>query len=121
VAVGGKPSPLTPTFWFAMSMALLAGFLVAYPINWWLVAKGLKHGMATVGDHAPEQDKGETAMAHSATAAHAGASMAAIASMAALSIIAFGLAYGVVSVVRATPEAMSMNSTGRLGSSPPHE
>ena len=24
------------------------GFVVAYPINWWLVANGLKHGMKTV-------------------------------------------------------------------------
>jgi hypothetical protein len=47
-AVGGKSSPLTPEFWFVMSIALLTGFVVAYPINWWLVAKGLKHGMMTV-------------------------------------------------------------------------
>jgi manganese oxidase len=24
------------------------GFAVAYPINWWLVARGLKHGMMTI-------------------------------------------------------------------------
>jgi len=48
VVVGGNFSPLTPEFWFVMSMALLTGFVVAYPINWWLVAKGLKHGMMTV-------------------------------------------------------------------------
>ena len=120
-AVGSKAGPLTPTFWFVMSMALLAGFVAAYPINWWLVAKGLKHGMTTVGDHAAEHDKGKTAMAHSAAAAHAGASMVAIASMAALSIIAFGLAYGLVGVIRATPDTMSMISTGQLGSSPSHE
>jgi hypothetical protein len=41
-------NPLTPEFWFVMSMALLAGFVVAYPMNWWLVARGLKHGMMTV-------------------------------------------------------------------------
>jgi hypothetical protein len=41
-------SPLAPDFWFVMSMALLTGFIVAYPINWWLVARGLKHGMMTV-------------------------------------------------------------------------
>jgi hypothetical protein len=38
----------TPNFWFVMSMALLVGFVVAYPINWWLVANHLKHGMMTV-------------------------------------------------------------------------
>lgn len=40
--------PLRPEFWFRMSMALLAGFIVAYPMNWWLVARHLKHGMTTV-------------------------------------------------------------------------
>jgi Domain of unknown function (DUF4396) len=40
--------PTTPAFWFVMSMALLVGFIVAYPINWWLVANHLKHGMMTV-------------------------------------------------------------------------
>lgn len=29
-------------------MALLTGFIVAYPMNWWLVANHLKHGMMTV-------------------------------------------------------------------------
>ncbi len=46
--LGGAPSPARPEFWFVMSMALLVGFLVAYPMNWWLVARGLKHGMMTV-------------------------------------------------------------------------
>lgn len=41
-------SPLKPEFWFVMSMALLSGFIMAYPMNWWLVTKGLKHGMMTV-------------------------------------------------------------------------
>lgn len=41
-------SALTSGFWFIMSMALLAGFVLAYPMNWWLVARGLKHGMMTV-------------------------------------------------------------------------
>ena len=40
--------PLKPTFWFVMSMGLLVGFIVAYPMNWWLVAHHLKHGMMTV-------------------------------------------------------------------------
>jgi hypothetical protein len=41
-------NPLQPEFWFRMSMALLAGFIVAFPMNWWLVAHHLKHGMTTV-------------------------------------------------------------------------
>jgi hypothetical protein len=40
--------PGTPVFWFVMSMALLAGFIAAYPMNWWLVANHLKHGMMTI-------------------------------------------------------------------------
>jgi len=47
----GIPSagdPTTPRFWFVMSMGLLVGFIVAYPMNWWLVANHLKHGMMTV-------------------------------------------------------------------------
>ncbi|MGV8998594.1 MAG: DUF4396 domain-containing protein [Parvibaculaceae bacterium] len=41
-------NPVSPVFWFVMSMALLVGFIVAYPMNWWLVANHLKHGMMTV-------------------------------------------------------------------------
>ena len=40
--------PATPHFWFVMSMGLLVGFIIAYPMNWWLVANHLKHGMMTV-------------------------------------------------------------------------
>jgi Domain of unknown function (DUF4396) len=36
---------MTPRFWFVMSMGLLVGFAIAYPMNWWLVANHLKHGM----------------------------------------------------------------------------
>ena len=40
--------PAHARFWFIMSMALLVGFIIAYPMNWWLVANHLKHGMMTV-------------------------------------------------------------------------
>ena len=40
--------PSQPGFWFMMSMSLLVGFMAAYPMNWWLVAHHLKHGMLTV-------------------------------------------------------------------------
>jgi hypothetical protein len=46
--VAAADNPLTPNFWFVMSMALLVGFIIAYPMNWWLVANHLKHGMMTV-------------------------------------------------------------------------
>ncbi len=40
--------PAAPLFWFRMSLALMSGFIVAFPMNWWLVANHLKHGMTTV-------------------------------------------------------------------------
>ncbi len=40
--------PFNPSFWFIMSMALIVGFICAYPINWWLVTRHLKHGMMTI-------------------------------------------------------------------------
>jgi FtsP/CotA-like multicopper oxidase with cupredoxin domain len=40
--------PGEPLFWFVMSLGVVAGFFVAYPINVWLVAKGMKHGLMTV-------------------------------------------------------------------------
>ncbi|MEO5812582.1 MAG: DUF4396 domain-containing protein [Rhodanobacter sp.] len=46
--VHGARDPAGPTFWFVMSMALLVGFVTAYPMNWWLVSRHLKHGMMTV-------------------------------------------------------------------------
>lgn len=58
--LGSEVSPASPVFWFVMSMALLVGFIVAYPMNWWLVANHLKHGMFTV----PRADTGEPVRAH---------------------------------------------------------
>ena len=46
--IGSAADPMTPSFWFVMSMGLLVGFIIAYPMNWWLVANNLKHGMMTV-------------------------------------------------------------------------
>jgi hypothetical protein len=76
-AVPAANTPLAPEFWFAMSMALLVGFIFAYPMNWWLVVRGLKHGMMTVrppgvaaaGHGAQHQDRPDEA--HAAMAEHA--------------------------------------------------
>jgi hypothetical protein len=46
--VAGGTHPSSPALWFIMSMALLVGLCAAYPMNYWLVAKKLKHGMTTV-------------------------------------------------------------------------
>lgn len=40
-----QPSQLL--YWGVMSFGVIVGFIAAYPVNWWLVAKGLKHGMGT--------------------------------------------------------------------------
>lgn len=34
-------------YWAAMSASIVVGFVVAYPVNVWLVGVGLKHGMGT--------------------------------------------------------------------------
>lgn len=43
-------TPKSLHFWGMMSFATLVGGFVAYPMNYWLVKKGLKHGMMTVRD-----------------------------------------------------------------------
>ena len=51
IAFAGDPAahnPTEPLFWFRMSLALMFGAALAYPMNWWLVAHHLKHGMLTV-------------------------------------------------------------------------
>jgi len=61
LAWAGVPAahdPTYPLFWFRMSLALMFGFIVAFPMNWWLVSNHLKHGMTTVRpkDYAGGQD-----------------------------------------------------------------
>lgn len=80
-------SPTRPEFWFVMSMALLAGSIITYPINWWLVARRLKHGMMTV--RRPEPAKVIEAAAHTGEHASARPSTAVIVRMAVLSIAIF--------------------------------
>ncbi len=58
-SIAGSESPLSPFFWFVMSIALLAGAIVAYPMNWWLVARHLKHGMMTVRPAHSEAQRSE--------------------------------------------------------------
>ncbi|MBA3476132.1 MAG: DUF4396 domain-containing protein [Actinobacteria bacterium] len=53
-------------YWGVMSVAVMVGFVTAYPVNVWLVAKGLKHGMGTVrvlgeGGHSLEAERGRQA------------------------------------------------------------
>lgn len=32
-------------FWFVMQVGMIAGFITAYPVNWWLIKKGVKEAM----------------------------------------------------------------------------
>ena len=34
-----------PIFWFLMQIGMLFGFITAYPVNWWLMKKGIKEAM----------------------------------------------------------------------------
>jgi hypothetical protein len=55
-------SPGNLLYWGVMSAAVMVGFVTAFPVNVWLVAKGLKHGMGTVralgeGGHSLEAER----------------------------------------------------------------
>ncbi|MGV8932692.1 MAG: DUF4396 domain-containing protein [Luteimonas sp.] len=39
--------PGEPLFWVVMSLGVIAGFAIAYPVNVWMVARGMKHGLMT--------------------------------------------------------------------------
>ncbi len=43
-AVGGMQagSVLSPVFWLGIAVAIPAGFLAAWPVNWWLINRDLK-------------------------------------------------------------------------------
>jgi Domain of unknown function (DUF4396) len=89
--------PKTPDFWFTMSMGLLVGFIIAYPMNWWLVSRHLKHGMMTVrpagaAAHQPSAHDGMSGTPHAAAAMSMGgtATQPPIPVMALLSFLALG-------------------------------
>lgn len=42
---GQSPEATSPAFWFTMQMAMIAGFITAYPMNWWLIRAGVKERM----------------------------------------------------------------------------
>lgn len=45
--------PSEPLFWAVMSLGVIVGFATAYPVNVWMVAKNLKHGLMTARPIAP--------------------------------------------------------------------
>ena len=44
--LGGRQAPANSTeFWFMMQIAMVAGFVTSYPVNWWLINSGIKERM----------------------------------------------------------------------------
>jgi len=43
-AVGGMQTGtvFTPVFWYGIALAIPAGFLAAWPVNWWLLSRDMK-------------------------------------------------------------------------------
>ncbi len=44
---GHMPSPLSLEFWGIMSASIAVGFIVTYPVSWWMVSMGWKRGMGS--------------------------------------------------------------------------
>lgn len=40
-----KLEPVEPAYWLMMQVAMLVGFLTAYPANWWLIRRGFKEAV----------------------------------------------------------------------------
>lgn len=43
--LGGHAPPSTPAYWFFMQIAMVFGFLCSYPVNAWLIRRGVKQPM----------------------------------------------------------------------------
>ncbi len=44
-AFDARLEPSMVEFWFLMQIAMICGFLTAYPVNWWLIKRGIKEKM----------------------------------------------------------------------------
>jgi hypothetical protein len=45
IIFGRELGTTDPVFWFMMQIAMLAGFCTSYPVNWWLLQRGIKEKM----------------------------------------------------------------------------
>ena len=89
----GVPEAHDPThglFWFRMSIALMVGFVCAYPMNWWFVSHHLKHGMMTVLPHGEAQPDAPAENKMAGMKMEPSVSNAKIAGMAAVSFAVLG-------------------------------
>ncbi len=68
--IANSDSPTKPEVWLIMSAATIAGMITAYPINYWMVVKKLKHGMmsATPKDNPMQMHTGHDMPAPQQTA-----------------------------------------------------
>lgn len=57
--------PTSIRFWFIVSFAVIWGFAAAYPLNWWLVKRHLKHGMFTIRAEGNESQHDDSSSSHS--------------------------------------------------------
>jgi len=42
---GHRLAPTSKVFWFTMQIAIVVGFSISYPVNWWLVRNHVKEAM----------------------------------------------------------------------------
>jgi hypothetical protein len=104
LAFQGNPDahdPAQPLFWFRMSCALMVGAAFAYPMNWWLVAHHLKHGMLTVrpqGSAMPGMDmsKEKKDKAASGSAIHAPSPPVWVMALVSFTVLAIGVSIAVI-------------------------
>ena len=62
--------PSEPLFWAVMSLGVIVGFAIAYPVNVWMVARKMKHGLMTARPQA--STAGDHPAGHRGPAAHEG-------------------------------------------------
>ena len=78
--------PSEPLFWFVMSLGVIVGFAVAYPVNVWMVSKNLKHGLMTVR---PAQSSHSSHSSHSGHQLKPDVTRPQLASVTFLTVLAF--------------------------------
>jgi hypothetical protein len=90
-ALPDSHDPRHAAFWGVMSVATLVGGITAYPINSWMVARHIKHGMMTAPGAAPAMpgmDNMKGMPSHTAATLPASTQMAVIAATLALLALA---------------------------------
>ena len=89
--------PGEPLFWMVMSLGIVAGFAIAYPVNVWMVSRGMKHGLMTEREKSTGMDHGAMKM-EKPSAANAGSDMA-------------GMDHGGMKMAKSSPASEKLAST----------